>query len=145
MIRQREQYQGVISLNERKLIEANQRLAYVQQTEDKRAAAEYLVQQIQMAGEEKQSLIMELDNNHLKMQELSDEYARLMNECKNYLSFKQNPTVPPGKPFSQESVMQAQQKLLLRIEELEDLVIELKNQQRPTEIIDMKTILLSKE
>jgi hypothetical protein len=43
MIRQREQYQGVISLNERKLIEANQRLAYVQQTEDKRAAAEYLV------------------------------------------------------------------------------------------------------
>jgi hypothetical protein len=98
-----------------------------------------------MAGEEKQSLIMELDNNHLKLQELSDEYARLMNECKNYLSFKHNPTVPPGKPLSQESVMQAQQKLLLRIEELEDLVIELKNQQRPTEIIDMKTILLSKE
>jgi hypothetical protein len=46
LIRQREQYQIVISQGERKIIEGNQRLAYTQQSEDKRSAAEYLVQQI---------------------------------------------------------------------------------------------------
>ena len=44
MIRQREQLQGVIITNERKLIEASKRLAHTQMQEDKRAAAHYLVE-----------------------------------------------------------------------------------------------------
>ena len=33
----------------------------------------------------------------------------------------------------------------MRIEELEDLVVELKNQQTPTEFIEMKQLLVQKE
>ena len=33
----------------------------------------------------------------------------------------------------------------MRIEELEDLVVELKNQQTPNEIIELKTLLILKE
>ncbi len=33
----------------------------------------------------------------------------------------------------------------MRIEELEDLVVELKNQQTPTEFIELKTMLVNKE
>ena len=33
----------------------------------------------------------------------------------------------------------------MRIEELEDLVVELKNQQTPTEFIELKTLLVQKE
>ena len=33
----------------------------------------------------------------------------------------------------------------MRIEELEDLVVELKNQQTPTEFIELKTMLIQKE
>jgi hypothetical protein len=42
-------------------------LAYVQQTEDKRAAAEYLVQQIQTAAEEKAAMISDIDNLNLAL------------------------------------------------------------------------------
>lgn len=45
--------QGVIITNERKLIEASQRLAQNQTTEEKRAAALYLVEQIKAEQEEK--------------------------------------------------------------------------------------------
>ena len=44
MQRQREQYQLIVQQNERKLLEANQRLAWLQHQEDKRSAAEYLVE-----------------------------------------------------------------------------------------------------
>lgn len=53
MLRQREQLQGVIITNERKLIEASKRLAQTQVHEDKRAAALYLVEQIRTEQEEK--------------------------------------------------------------------------------------------
>ena len=45
MTRQREQFQQIIVNSERKLIEANKRLAWTQQQQDKRVAAEYLVEQ----------------------------------------------------------------------------------------------------
>jgi len=41
--RTREQYQAIVQQNERKLLESNQRIAWLQQNEDKKAAAEYLV------------------------------------------------------------------------------------------------------
>lgn len=101
--------------------------------EEKRAAAEYLVHQIQIAGEEKQVLLAENDGLHLKIQEINDEYQRLFADCKDYLAFKQNPSA---------SLADSHQKLLLRIEELEDLVVELKQQQSPVELVDLKGLLL---
>jgi hypothetical protein len=55
---------------------------------------------------------------------VSDEYQRLFAECRDYLTFKQN----PGQVNSD-----SHSKLLMRIEELEDLVVELKHQQSPTD------------
>jgi cell division protein FtsL len=40
-------------------------------------------------GEEKQILIAENEALHLKLQELSDDYSKLMSECKDFLSLKQ--------------------------------------------------------
>ena len=55
--RQREQFQGIIHQNERKLLEANRTLAWLQHQEDKRAAAEYLVDQMRVCNEEKQAIL----------------------------------------------------------------------------------------
>ncbi len=94
-----------------------------------------------MTSDEKAGMLAEIDNLNLRIQDLNDEYQRLFNETKDYLAIKQN----PGVPVNQESLLQSQQRLLMRIEELEDLVVELKNQQSPTEYIEMKTLLVSKE
>lgn len=51
--RHREQFQHIIHQTERKLLEANQRLAWQQGQDDKRAAAEFLVDQIRVVNEEK--------------------------------------------------------------------------------------------
>ena len=58
--RQREQYQQIIHQNERKLLEANQRFAWIQSSDDKRNAAEYLVDQMRVANEEKQALLFDV-------------------------------------------------------------------------------------
>lgn len=105
----------------------------MQHSEEKRIAAEYLVEQIRVAGEEKQGLLQENDGLHLKIQEISDEYHRLYAECRDYLTFKQNPSVINSDSHS---------KLLMRIEELEDLVVELKQQQSPGEQMDLRSLLL---
>jgi hypothetical protein len=57
MIRQKEQLQSVIVSSERKLVEANKRLAWVQQQEDRRIAAEFLVEQIRMSQEDRMQLM----------------------------------------------------------------------------------------
>lgn len=84
-------------------------------------------------------MLAEIDNLHIKIQEITDEYQRLYADCKDYLSLKQNPQ------GSSDSIMQGHQRLLMRIEELEDLVVELKSQQSPTENLDLKALLLQKE
>ncbi|CDW73388.1 UNKNOWN [Stylonychia lemnae] len=138
-IRQKDQYQGLVAQIERKLIEANQRLAYVQQTDDKRAAAEYLVEQLRVQTDEKQSIIFENQNLYLAYQELQDEHQRILRECKDFLALRQ------GQISSMDPSLQNQQKLLIRIEELEDLIVDLKHQQSPSEIIDLKQHLTNKE
>jgi hypothetical protein len=50
--------------NERKLLEANQRLAWLQNQDDKRSAAEYLVDQMRFVNEEKLALLA--DNQGLQ-------------------------------------------------------------------------------
>ena len=63
-------------------------------------------------------------------------------ETKDFLALKQNPVLGSS---GQDNLLQSQQRLLMRIEELEDLVVELKNQQTPNEIIELKTLLILKE
>lgn len=84
------------------------------------------MQQIQLAAQEKGLLLQENDALHLRVQELADEYQRLFAETKDYLALRQNPGLLGSS--SSDSLAQGQQRLLLRIEELEDLVVELKHQ-----------------
>ena len=88
-------------------------------------------------------MMTEIDNLNLRLQDLQDEYQRLLNETKDYLQIKG--TINPAGMMHQESHLQAQQRLLMRIEELEDLVVELKTQQSPSENIDIRALLVSKE
>lgn len=75
-------------------------------------------------GEEKQGLINENESLHQKLQDLSDDYSKLLRDCKEYLTLRQN----PGLQGSVDIHAQNQQRLLSRIEELEDLVVEIKGQ-----------------
>jgi hypothetical protein len=36
-------------------------------------------------------MLAEIDSLHLKIQEITDEYQRLYNECRDYLALRQNP------------------------------------------------------
>lgn len=58
-------------------MEANQRIAWTQQNQDKRAAAEYLVEQTRLAAEERQFLISENESLHYKLQEINFELERV--------------------------------------------------------------------
>ena len=79
-------------------------------------------------------MINENEVLHHKLQELSDDHSKLMRDCKNYLFLKQN----PGHPGSMDVHSQNQHRLLSRIEELEDLVVEVKSQQNVSDIVDLK-------
>jgi hypothetical protein len=70
-------------------------------------------------------MLVEIDNLNLRIQDIQEEYTRLLNETKDYLQIKGNPFTPTM-GGGQENHLQTQQRLLMRIEELEDLVIELK-------------------
>ena len=69
MQRQKEQLQLVIANTERQLVEANKRLAWTQSQGDKRAAAEYLVEQIRALQLEKTQL---LSDNQALAQQIQD-------------------------------------------------------------------------
>lgn len=83
----------------------------------------------------------EIDNLNLRIQDIQDEYQRLLNETKDYLQVKGTISNNGGP----DNHLQAQQRLLMRIEELEDLVVELKTQQSPRENVDLRALLVSKE
>ena len=69
-------YQVVISENERKLAEANERLTTVYGNE-KRQAAEFLVSQIELLKEERRALLEDNDNLNIKLNELYSEIHQL--------------------------------------------------------------------
>jgi hypothetical protein len=79
-------------------------------------------------------LINENEVLHQKLQDLSDDHSKLMRDCKDYLFLKHN----SGLPGSMDVYSQNQQRLLSRIEELEDLVVEVKSQQNVSDIVDLK-------
>lgn len=66
MQRQKEQLQGSIIVLERNLVDANNRLATLQDGEDRRQAASFLVAQVRGMQEDRETLIA--DNQHLAKQ-----------------------------------------------------------------------------
>lgn len=78
--------------SERKLIEANKRLALAQQSNDKRAAAEYLVEQIRVNQEERSTLIKDNQTMALQVQDLSLEVEKLRDELQLFNLVKESNT-----------------------------------------------------
>jgi predicted nuclease with TOPRIM domain len=110
-------------------------MAWIQNSDDKRAAAEYLVEQMRILNEEKQGLIFDNQNISSQMNELQFEYEKNQREFKDFQCFTS------GQEYSQENVAQNTQRLVQRVEELEDLVIELKSKQSAGEIVEMKQLI----
>ena len=79
---------------ERKIVEANRRLAMVQQAPDKRAAAEYLVEQIRVGAEEKATLIGDNQTMAVQIQELLQEREKLKDDLKIFNLVKEVPDDP---------------------------------------------------
>ena len=122
----------IVHSNERKILESNQRLAWLQTSDDKRAAAEYLVDQMRVVNEEKQQMLYDNQNMNQQLQEVSFEYEKLQNEMKDFICFRSG---------SNDQVVENTQRLVLRVQELEDLVVELKSKQSANDLVELKQLV----
>lgn len=124
--RQRDMFQVVITENERRLADANERL--IQQFHpDKREAAEYLVSQIELLKEERRALLEDNDELNLKVHDLYAENESLKKDLE-IIDFLKG-----GDHMSRED------KMMRRIEELEDLLIEMKQKSGVQRIIQLES------
>jgi len=131
----------IVQQNERKLLEANQRLAWLQTQEDKRVAAEYLVEQMRVVNEEKQSLLYDNQNLQQSLSETEYEYQKLARDLKDFMCFRQGQEeYSPVDPIAQNT-----QRLNQRVEELEDLVIEFKSKQSASDVTELKHLVAQLE
>ena len=80
----------MISENERRLADANEKLVGHFSETEKRQAAEFLVQQIELLKEERRALLDDNDCLNLKMQEFSAENEQLRKE-NQIIDFLQSP------------------------------------------------------
>ena len=67
--RQRDTFQSVITENERRLADANEKLTMLFNDKDKRVAAEFLVSQIELLKEERRALLEDNDALNVKLHE----------------------------------------------------------------------------
>ena len=58
-------------------MECNQRMAWMQQSDDKKSAAEFLVEQMRICNEEKQSLLYDNQNIGAQLGEIQFEYDKI--------------------------------------------------------------------
>ena len=101
----------------------------MQQNDDKKSAAEFLVEQMRICNEEKQGLLYDNQTVGSQLGEIQFEYDKIQRELKDFMCFRSS-------AYSQEyatnqgfadGIQQNTQRLVQRVEELEDLVIELKS------------------
>ena len=59
----------------------------MQANDDKRAAAEYLVEQMRIANEEKQALIFDNQNISQSISEIQQEYEKMQRDMKDFMCF----------------------------------------------------------
>ena len=102
--------------------------------------------QIRIVNEEKQALIVENQNVHQQYQDLLFEYNKMEAELSDFLCFRSS--APGGyqaemqqNPMFMDQIAQNTQKLVAKIDELEDLVAELKTKQTASEVADLKDLV----
>jgi len=130
--RQRETYQSVMAENDRRLAEANERIAHSYEDYEKRKAAEFLASQIELLKEERRALLEDIDLLNLKMNDILLENDSLKHAQQLV-----------GLPYSDEQVYGTEEeekikRMFRRIEELEDLIVEEKQKAGVNRIIDLE-------
>jgi len=65
-------------------------MAWMQNSDDKRAAAEYLVEQMRISNEEKQTLIFDNQNISQQFSELQQELEKMQRDVKDFMCFMPN-------------------------------------------------------
>lgn len=129
--RQRDTFQSVITENERRLADANEWIASVFNEKDKKSAAEFLVSQIELLKEERWALLEDNDALNIK---LHDQYAEneSLRKQMQVVEFLQ------GNQYSTNPEEEKQRKMFWRIEELEDLLIEMKQKSGVSRIVELE-------
>ncbi len=130
--RQRETYQSVMAENDRRLAEANERIASSYADHEKRKAAEFLASQIELLKEERRALLEDIDVLNLKINDLALENDNLKHAQQLV-----------GLPYSDEQVYGTEEeekikRMFRRIEELEDLIVQEKQKSGVNRIIDLE-------
>ena len=132
--RQRDQYQQVITENERWLADANDKLTHAFRESDKWSAAEFLVNQIELLKEERRALLDENDTLNIKLHDLSTENDALWKDVE-IIDFLHG--VEGVHPQSDDE--ERMRRMFWRIEELEDLLIEMKQKSGVAKIVDQES------
>jgi hypothetical protein len=130
--RQHETYQGVLAENDRRLAEANDQIAYSYSDPEKRKAAEFLVSQVELLKEERRALLEDNDMMNLRVGDLMLENDSLRKAC----SFVE---IGPGADNVYGTEEQERiRKMYRRIEELEDLLTETRENSGVNRIIELE-------
>jgi DNA repair exonuclease SbcCD ATPase subunit len=142
--RQIETYQGLYSETDAKIAVLYTKFAQlVSQDEESRErdAAEFLVSQMKQIQDEREKYASENEQLHLQTQELIEEIKRLSGELQEYQKyFDKNEMngILEGKPVNAG-------KMKSRIEELEDLVYEVKQREGARKTVELSDIIVDLE
>jgi hypothetical protein len=131
--RQRETYQSVMAENDRRLADANDRIASSYLDVDKRKAAEFLSSQIELLKEERRALLEDNDLLNIRINDLVMENEALRQE-NQIVEFLQGIEQMYGNE-EEEKV----KRMYKRIEELEDLLVEAKQKSGVNRIVDLES------
>jgi hypothetical protein len=95
---------------------------------------------MRISNEEKQGLLYDNQNLGAQLGELQFEYDKIQRELKDFMCFRSSAYSQEyaSNPAFTDAVSQNTQRLVQRVEELEDLVIELKSKQSAGDIVEMK-------
>ena len=130
--RQRETYQSVMAENDRRLAEANDRVAHSYHEHDKRKAAEFLASQIELLKEERRALLEDNDMLNVRINDLIMENESLR-QTNQFVEFLQGAEQMYGNEDEEKM-----KRMYKRVEELEDLLVEAKQKSGVNRIIDLE-------
>lgn len=135
--RQRETYQSVMAENDRRLADANDRIASSYHDHEKRKAAEFLASQIELLKEERRALLEDNDLLNIKINDLGmeNESLRQAAQLVNFLSGTEQ-------LYGNEDE-ERMKRMYKRIEELQDLLTEAKHKAGVNRIVDLQDQILA--
>ena len=135
--RQRETYQSVLAENDRRLADANDRIAWMYNELEKRKAAEFLASQIELLKEERRALLDDNDMLNVRINDLIMENEELRHD-NQLVEFLKGTEQLYGNEYEEKL-----KRMYKRIEELEDMLLEAKHKSGVNRIIDLEAQISS--